>query len=204
MTLRGEKSVIPYVTFYINGTHLTNRFTNDSLTRLKQAAALDAGIIFTRFHQRIFRYLFYRAGDAHTAEDLTGDVFLKMVQALPEYHAGAIPFEAWLFQIARNVAIDYYRRSSARPVVAIDDELDSDDPSVDEVVDIHLTQDGLLAAISRLPEIQQDVLLMRFFEGLPIAETALILHRSEDAIKSLQRRGLQALRRHLTKKGERP
>ncbi len=179
---------------------MANRITKDLIARWKQGGTLDAGTIFTRYHQRIFRYLYYRVGNAHTAEDLTGDVFLKMVQALPGYRAGTIPFEAWLFQIARNVAIDHYRRSSTRPVMAMDEELDSEDPTPDELVDIHLTQDGLQAAIAMLPETQQDVLLMRFFEGLPIAETALILHRSEDAIKSLQRRGLQALRRNLINK----
>src|SRR5512146_354380 len=82
------------------------------------------GELYVLYHPRIFRYLYYRTADLQTAEELTADVFLKMIQAIPAYQNGAISILAWLFQIARNLAIDHYRRTSAHPIEAIQEDLD--------------------------------------------------------------------------------
>ena len=170
--------------------------------RAQRGSPDDAGELYARYHQRIYRYLYFRTGDPKIAEDLTADVFLKMVQSLDSIHPERTPLNAWLFQVARNMVIDHYRRSAAHPLSSIDENADGGDPGVDKQVDLRLTTDMLTGALGRIEETQRDVLLLRFFEGLPIAETSRILQKSEDAVKGLQYRGLLALRTLLPKMEE--
>jgi RNA polymerase sigma-70 factor (ECF subfamily) len=173
---------------------MTYTVPGDIIVRAQRGNPEATGALYTRYHQNIYRYLYYRIGDPHIAEDLTSEVFLKMVQALPTYRSDTTPFPAWLFQIARNLAIDHYRRSNAHPVASLYDNLNSPDLDVDSTVDFNLTCRGLSDALASLDENQRDVLLLRFIEGMPIAEAASVLHKSVDAVKALQRRGLIALR----------
>jgi len=173
---------------------LNNSVTDDMIARAQNGSPADAGGLYQRHYLSIYRYLYYRTGDTLTAEDLTAEVFMRMVRALPSYRFGVIPFQAWLFQIARNVAIDHYRRSQHYPLVELDENLDGDDPDLDSVIEYHLTSAHLVEGLKKIEESQRDVLLLRFIEGMAINETALILHKSVDAVKGLQRRGLQALK----------
>lgn len=166
----------------------------DLVARAQKGSADAAGQLYERHYPSIFRYLFYRTGDQHTAEDLTGEVFLKMVQALPAYRVTAATFRTWLFQIARNLSIDYFRRGKTHPVAVLDESLPSAEQAPENAADRRLTGAQLYRAVAQLNEDQRDVVLMRFVEGMPIGEVAVALHKSEDAIKGLQRRALIALR----------
>lgn len=172
----------------------------DVIARAQRGSPADAAALYARFHPSVYRYLYYRTGDSQTAEDLTADVFLKMVQVLPAYRIGAIPFQAWLFQVARNLAIDHHRRANVHAWAPIDENQRAADPGPEATVELRMLSAELAQALSRLDEIQRDVLLLRFIEELPIALTAQVLHKSEDAIKALQRRALMALRLHLNHK----
>jgi RNA polymerase sigma-70 factor (ECF subfamily) len=173
---------------------LNNRVSEDIIARAQNGSPADAGELYMRHYLSIYRYLFYRTGDALTAEDLTAEVFLKMVRALPSYRSGIVPFQAWLFQIARNMSIDHHRRSQHYPLVELDENLDGGDPEMDRMVDFHLTSLDLVEGLKKIEESQRDVLVLRFVEGMAINETAIVLHKSIDAVKGLQRRGLQALK----------
>ncbi len=166
----------------------------DLITQAQKGSADAAGQLYERHYRSIFRYLFYRTGDHHAAEDLTGEVFLKMVQALPAYRVTAATFRTWLFQIARNLSIDHFRRGKTHPQMALDERLPSGEQGPESAADRRLTGARLQQAVAQLNEEQRDVVLMRFVEGMPIAEVAVALHKSEDAVKGLQRRGLMALR----------
>jgi RNA polymerase sigma-70 factor (ECF subfamily) len=157
-----------------------------------------AGTLYDQHHQSIFRYLFYRTGDPQTAEDLTADVFVKMVQYISGFQGSPPAFRGWLFQIARNLSIDHLRRSIAHPLQTIPEELHSREELPEISAERNLNSEILRKAMTRLTSEQQDVLLMRFVEGMPLAETARTLHKSEDAIKGLQRRALLALQNALT------
>src|SRR5690554_1016607 len=85
------------------------------------AAAMTA--IYERYRPRIYRYLYYRLGHQQTAEDLTADVFVRMLEALPRYRPGAAPFQAWLYRIARNLAVDHLRQAMSRETTPLDMEL---------------------------------------------------------------------------------
>jgi RNA polymerase sigma-70 factor (ECF subfamily) len=177
-----------------HGKRMAEAASNELITRAQSGNPEACGALYTRYHQAIYRYLYYRTGDPHIAEDLTSEVFLKMVQALPRYRIQSVPFQAWLFQIARNLAIDYYRRSSARPTTSLDESQVSQTPDIDSTIDFRLTSASLSDCLSRIGEVQRDVLLLRFIDDLSIADTASILHKTEDSIKGLQRRALEALR----------
>jgi RNA polymerase sigma-70 factor (ECF subfamily) len=170
----------------------------DNLIELAQNGNPDAaGLLYHHHHPAIFRYLFYRTGERQTAEDLTGEVFLKMVQAIGAFNGGPGAFRAWLFQIARNLSIDHLRKIQAHPSQAIGDELRASGLDPEHSTEKNLTEAALCTALTQLPDDQKDVILMRFVNGLPLAETARALHKSEDAVKGLQRRGLAALRESL-------
>lgn len=173
---------------------MTDIDVSDVVARAQSGSPEAVGTLYTCFSQRVYRFLYFRTGDAQIAEDLTGEVFLKMVQALPDYHLEGIPFQAWLFQIARNLAIDYFRRVHSHPVVEIDEDLDWEAGDLDRTIDYHFSCEELARGLAALDENHRDVLVLRFIEEMPIAETAQTLQKSIDAVKALQRRGLKALR----------
>ncbi len=155
-------------------------------------AALTA--LYERYHVSVYRYLYYRVGETQAAEDLTSEVFLRMIRALPGYRPQSVSFKAWLLQIARNLAIDHYRKTGGGEIVKLEDHLVDERAGVEVSVERGLTHQTLRKALRGLSEEQRDVLILRFLVGMPIAETALALHKSQDAVKGLQRRALQSLK----------
>lgn len=168
----------------------------ETILSAQQGHAEPVSAIYRYYHQRIFRYLYYRVGDQQTAEDLTSDVFLRMVRSLNEFHVEGAPFHAWLFRIARNIAIDYFRLSRTRPTVELP-EAQPASANTERIVEQSLTSESLQRALIQINEEQREVIIMRFVLGMNLAETAQAIHRSEDAVKGLQRRGLMALKEQL-------
>ena len=164
-----------------------------------QHGEVDAiGALYDQHHDSIFRYLWLRVADRALAEDLTGDVFLRMLDALPRYQAQGIPFRAWLYRIAHNLMVDYFRKVNQRTPLALnaaDDQHAGDDPEA--TIEQTLRIERVQAALAKLEESQCEVVTLRFLLGLSLQETALVVGKSEAAIKSLQHRGLDALRRAL-------
>ena len=106
-------------------------------------------------------------------------------------------FLAWLFRIARNSVVDHHRRRAVRDHLPLDEKLLPTHSGPEAPVEARLTQERLRQAIPKLTDDQQQVIILRFIEGLSHAETARVLGKSEGAIKALQRRGLASLRRIL-------
>ncbi len=155
------------------------------------------GALYDRYYTGVFHYLYYRVSDLHVAEDLASDVFLRMVNSLPGFTPRTTALQAWLFQVARNLAIDHYRKASTRLQVPLDDTLPGagSDPTL--AVEQRLAYERLSHALQALLPDQRDVIILRFISGLSLSQTAHILHKSDDAVKGLQRRALEALRSHL-------
>lgn len=170
----------------------------DFIAHAQQGDAAVIGELYERYHASIFRYLYYRVGDRQTAEDLTSEVFLRLIHSLPGFHPQKVSFQAWLFQIARNIVIDDYRKQSVRNHVELEEHLiaGTDDPS--NTIEANLTSESLRQALNKLSDEQRDVIVMRFVAGMPINEVAQALNKSEDSIKGLQRRALITLRDILT------
>jgi RNA polymerase sigma-70 factor (ECF subfamily) len=168
------------------------------IQRARQGDHGSIGWLFERYQPGIFRYLYYRVSDRQAAEDLTSEVFVRMLRALPDYQPQAAPFQGWLFQIARNLAIDYFRQSGRNE--ALTENLKAPDPVPEAALDHALTHEELRSALSKLGDEQREVIILRFVLGIPIAQVAESLGKSADAVKGLQRRGLLALRNVMSEK----
>ena len=179
---------------------LTERTDPQSITqwinRAKQGDTEAVGELYEAHRLSIYRYLYYRTGDGQTADDLTSEVFLRMIRALPGYRIQDASFQAWLFQIAHNLLNDHYRKSSVRKAVQLEDNMVMEDPTLkrSRPVERSLNSVVLQKALEGLSVDQRDVIVLRFITGMPINEVAQALQKSEDAIKGLQRRALLALR----------
>lgn len=172
--------------------------TSDFIARAKNGDSSVISELYERYRLDVLRYLYYRTGDLQAAEDLTSEVFLRMIRALGNYQPRNVSFEAWLFQITRNIAIDHYRKSRIRDHLPLKEELIAKDEDVGQTVERNLVSENLAKALAQLNESQRDVIVMRFVVGMRISQVAQMLHRSEDSIKGLQRRGLMALREILS------
>ena len=164
------------------------------IRRARQGDVAAVGSLYQAYSGPIYRYLLYRLGSAEIAEDLTAEVFLKMIKALPDYRLLQAPFRAWLFQIARNQAVDQFRKMKVRDHVDLNEELAASGESLDATAERRLTSDRLLEALKELSPSQRDVVVMRFVADMPIAEVAAAVGKSQSAVKALQFRGLQELR----------
>jgi len=150
--------------------------------------------IYRHFNLRVFRYLYYRVNDQHTAEDLTSEVFLHMIKALPNYRLQGIPFQAWLYRIARNLVIDHSRKNGRYTQVQLPENLVAVSPDPLHAAEHQLTVESLRVALAKLNQEQREVIILRFIAGLPINETAIVIGKSINAVKGLQRRALLKLR----------
>ena len=167
------------------------------LVRRAQGGNVEAvGELYDRHHTRIFRYLWSRVRDPHLAEDLTGEVFARMVRDLPGYRTRGIPFQAWLYRIAHNLAVDHQRMQGRHPLVPLEDAetVRAEDQDPVAKVERQLTLERVEGALDTLDPNQREVVVLRFLVGLSLREVAAALDRSVASIKSLQHRGLVALR----------
>ena len=175
---------------------MTDSIDPDTVTLAQRGDAQALGRLYDQHHAALFRYIWARVGEKQLAEDLTGDVFMRMLAALPRYRPGDVPFRAWLYRIARNLLVDHYRKAQARPAEPLQDSherLESgDDPG--SAVEQKLSAERLQQVLALLDEAQREVLSLRFLAGLSLQETAAALKKSEAAVKALQHRGLGALR----------
>lgn len=158
--------------------------------------AVALGELYDRYEAKIYHYVYRRSGEQAVAEDLTAQVFLKMLESIREGKSWHSSFSGWLYRIAHNLVIDHYRRRDRQPAVNIDDA----PPAVSGVEDpvataeMNIDAERLRAAIRRLTDEQAEVVSLRFLEGYSIAEVAIMVGRSEGAIKALQYRAVAALR----------
>lgn len=164
--------------------------------RARRGESAAIGTLFDRHHQSVFRYLWARLGDRQAAEDLTGEVFLRMQAALPRYEMRELPFRAWLFRIARNLLVDEYRRGKGRATVSLDEAAVASPVAVgpEQSAEGDLVVERLRRAIQRLSKARREVVALRFFGQLSLRETATALGKSVAAVKALQHEGLLALR----------
>jgi RNA polymerase sigma-70 factor (ECF subfamily) len=176
---------------------LQNDHNETALVEGAKAGDAEAfGELYLLHLDPIFRYVYYRIGDLDDAEDLTEQVFLKAWEALPGYNYRGNPFSSWLYRIAHNVVIDHHRRQ--KPEVPIElgnqEEIETRDQksALTEIIETE-EADILAAAISQLPDDQQQVIILRFIEGLNHGDIARIMEKTEGACRMLQHRALVTL-----------
>jgi RNA polymerase sigma-70 factor (ECF subfamily) len=149
----------------------------------------------------VFRYCLARTGVSQDAEDLVSEVFLRAMEALPRYDERGVPFLAFLYRVARNATIDRARRH--RNDVSVESLVihPASSHDVERETLRSLQRRALFTALSQLKAEYREVLLLRFVEGYAAAEAARLLGKTEMAVRNLQHRGLERLRRELSKAG---
>jgi RNA polymerase sigma-70 factor (ECF subfamily) len=156
-------------------------------------------LLYERYVDSIYAYISYRVESAEVAEDLTSEVFLRMVRSLRTYRDRGLPFKAWLFRIAANLITDHYRHKNKHPVTPIHDQFESDDPNPFERVIEDQEQLDMQLALKTLPEQYQDLLILHFVEDLPYEEIVKIMNKSAAALRAMQYRALKSLAQQLEK-----
>ncbi len=153
------------------------------------------GTLYDHYHGSVHRFLYYRVGSVALAEDLTSETFFRALRSMSSFRWQGKDFGAWLMTIARNLTTDHYKSSRTRLETTTEDMSphDSATEGPEGSVLAALTNEALLTALKKLPTEQQECLIMRFLQGLSIAETASVLGRSDGAVKQLQLRGVRNL-----------
>ena len=172
----------------------------DLLERARNNDAQALAEIYDQYSGPIYRYLYRYLGDARQAEDLTGEVFLKLLQVLNTPRAPRDKLRGWLYRVAHNLAMDWFRRESKSSPIELDDGLVCGDDSPVIAFEKRQDQQRLRQAITQLTPDQQRVILLRFAEGLKIAEVSQLVGKSEGAVKILQHRAVKRLRKLLEQK----
>jgi RNA polymerase sigma-70 factor, ECF subfamily len=172
--------------------------TQELVERAQGGDSVAFGELYERLHPDIFRYLVrHLGGRREMAEDLTEEVFLKVLERIDTYEFRGLPFSAWLYRIARNHLIDHVRALPKQTFCSLEGGAEIAERRAELVLDHRLDQQELSYAMSRLTAEQRQVVTLRFLEGQTTAETAAALEKTEDAVKKLQARGLAQLRRIL-------
>jgi RNA polymerase sigma-70 factor (ECF subfamily) len=176
------------------------RLSDGDLVEMAKTGDKDAfGELYERYLDKIYSYVYYRTGNHHDAEDLTARVFFRAMAHIESYTERGVPFQAWLYRIAHNLVANWHRDRGRRKVIPLDEfiaaSLKTDAP--DKQAEDQEEEDALRAAIRRLPEERQQLLLLKFVEHQSNAEIGVVMNRTEGAIKSLYHRTLIALRDEL-------
>jgi RNA polymerase sigma-70 factor (ECF subfamily) len=177
----------------------------DETALLNRAAKFDEDALaelYDRYAPQMYTYIYRRLGDAALAEDLTGELFVRVLGAIQHGNIWRDSFMAWMYRIAHNLVVDHYRRRPPLSPVELDDALlstDGHDPLY--AVQEGEAQEQLRAALSHLTAEQQEVLALRFGEGWTARKTAQVMNKTTGAVEALQRRALTTLRRLLNKEG---
>jgi RNA polymerase sigma factor (sigma-70 family) len=167
-----------------------------------QAGNAEAfGQLYDAYMERIYRFIYFRVEDQQTAEDITSQVFMRAWNNLDRFRLGRTPYLAWLYTIAHNAVIDHYR---TRKVTTALEDVRLSQPDYAEVVeneiDIEVEMKSIKSAMQTLTGDQQQVLMLKFIEGMSNDEIARHLGKREGAVRALQMRGLRALAKQLEEK----
>ena len=165
------------------------------VTLAQQGDGEAFGEIYDAYVDSIYRYLYYRVGSHAVAEDLTSETFLRALRRIDSFTWQGKDIGAWFVTIARNLVADHVKSSRFRLEVTTADMLDADraDVGIEDEVLSRLQNAVLLDAVRQLKPEQQECIVLRFLQGLTVAETSDVMGRSEGAIKQLQLRAVRAL-----------
>lgn len=161
------------------------------------------GVLYERYVDGIYNYIFYRTGSRYDAEDLTARTFHRALANIDSYADYGAPFSAWLYRIAHNLVANWHRDRSRRQVIPLDKLALASErrDGPDHLAEAREEEEALREAIGRLSPERQQLLILKFAEGMSNAQIGQIMGRSEGAIKSLYHRTLVALRKDLQERG---
>jgi RNA polymerase sigma-70 factor (ECF subfamily) len=156
------------------------------------------GALYDRYQPRIYRFIYLKVGRREEAEDLTHQVFLGAWEHMPSYRERGFPFSSWLYRIARNTVVDYYRsRRRTEPLEDLDPDAVVSGESIEQSAAQALLLRDVRRAVATLKPEHQDIIILRFVDELSVKEAAEALEKSEGAVKLLQHRAMRELRKRL-------
>lgn len=167
------------------------------LAQVRRGNRAALATVYDMYASAIYRYLVRRTNNQRVAEDLTGVVFLKMLDAIHREQAWTDTFVGWLYRIAHNAVVDYFRSAGRRAEDELDEMVESLLDGPDGAAERATRLTKIQAALNSLTADQAQVIMLRFGEELSNQEVATIMGKSEGAVKLLQHRAIHALRRIL-------
>jgi RNA polymerase sigma-70 factor (ECF subfamily) len=165
------------------------------LRRAKRCDEEALGALYDEYAPLIYAYIYRRVGDGMLAENLVGEVFVRVLSAIQSEQTWRTSFRAWLYRIAHNLVVDHYRRQPDETVLALEADWLAGGPEPADALRDKASRQRLLEAVQELTDDQQEALVLRFGEGLTGREVAEVMGKSVSAVRSLQYRGLASLRR---------
>jgi RNA polymerase sigma-70 factor (ECF subfamily) len=175
-----------------------SRLVEQAIARAKAGDNEGLHFLYVRYAADVQRYVMSVVHDHHEAEDITQNVFAKLMKAIKRYEQREVPFAAWIMRVARNAALDHMRARRAVPT----EEVRIADGGQAQT-SIGLGRD-LRQALEQLPEDQREVLVLRHIAGLSPIEIAEALEKSESSVHGLHHRGRRTLQATLTELGAAP
>ena len=151
--------------------------------------------LYQTYFPRLYRYILARTGNTYDAEDLTEEVFMRVLEAIKRFEHRKAPFSAWLFRIAHNAIISQRRKETARGRSSqLNDGMPVDSAGPEELVERRVALDEVMQAAKSLPDAQRQVISLRFAAGLTVAETARAMGKGEGNVKVIQHKAIAKLR----------
>lgn len=152
--------------------------------------------LYNEYVTRIYNYIYYRTGNSFDAEDITSRVFYRAFRHIRSYQDKGVPFSAWLYRIAHNLVANWHRDNSRKKEISLEDHYPSllKNEHPESTLENNQEQENLIKAIQKLPAERQHLIILKFVEHLSNFEIAVIMGRSEGAVKSLYHRTLISLR----------
>lgn len=171
------------------------------LSELEGLQKLDSqiiGAVYDRYFEDVYRFVYYRLGDEQVAEDISSDVFVRLLEAIQKKRGPQTNLKGWLLSTASHAVADYLRQAYRRPTEELSDVIpDNGAPSLSDEVDRREQVGSVQEAYAQLTAEQQNVLALRFGDGYSLEETARVMQKNMNAVKALQFRALAALQRNI-------
>ncbi len=178
-------------------------FSPDFMEKLHRKDPAVFAEVYDGLKDMVYRNIYYKVGIIDVAEDLTEEVFCKAWERVDRFQYRNIPIQHWLLRISRNVVIDHWRARWKNQTGHLEDNDEfltiNDGFSVEERVEKDLETETLGKAMARLPDMQRDVLVLRFIEELPHKDVAVAVGKSVEAVRQIQSRALRALNKLMVK-----
>ena len=169
----------------------------EAVGRAQKGDAAAFAVLYEDYYDRIFRYVSFKTGNSLEAEDITAEVFVKMLESIDSFRWQGYQFSSWLFRIAHNLVVDHFRKRGRRHIVALDDApaaATEYNPDLDRKLDVDMSMAPVREAMKDLTDLQREVISLRFAAGLSVAETARAVGKKDNAVKALQHAGIKKLR----------
>jgi len=176
----------------------------DEQELIRLARALDKTTltaVFDTYYRPLYRYIYHHIGHRAAAEDLAAEVFTRLLEQIQAGRGPERYLKAWLYRVAHNLAVDELRKRTHRDHDELDENLAVSGRSVSELANLAVQEQHARVALAQLAPRQRAVVILKFLEGLNNGDIAHIMGLSVSAVKSLQHRGLAAMRRHLNRLG---